>query len=106
VVGEISVQELKARRDSGEQPFIVDVREGWELEVANIPGVTHIPMGEIQQRLAELSPDRETIVMCRSGGRSMQVARFLATQGFGRVFNLKGGILAWSADIDPNVPTY
>jgi adenylyltransferase/sulfurtransferase len=106
MVGAITPTELKARLDAGEQPFVIDVREAWELEVASLPGVVHLPMGEIADRLAELDPARETIVMCRSGGRSMQVAQFLARNGFRSVLNLTGGILAWSRDIDPTVETY
>ena len=76
------------------------MREGWELEVASIPDVLHIPMNEIPARLGELDPNGEIVVMCRSGGRSMQVAQFLARNGFRSVANLTGGILAWSRDVD------
>ena len=85
---------------------MIDVREKWELDVASIPDVRHIPMGEIPARLAELDPHQEIVVMCRSGGRSMQVAQFLARNGFDNVANLTGGILAWSRDVDPSVRTY
>jgi rhodanese-related sulfurtransferase len=85
---------------------VLDVREAWELDVARLPDVVHIPMNEIPERLSELNPATETIVMCRSGGRSMRVAQYLASQGFGRVANLEGGILAWGAEIDRNVPQY
>jgi rhodanese-related sulfurtransferase len=74
--------------------------------VASIPEVRHIPMGEIPGRLAELDPHQEIVVMCRSGGRSMQVAQFLARNGFANVANLTGGILAWSRDVDPSVRAY
>ena len=63
-------------------------------------------MGEISSRLAELDPRRDTVVICRSGGRSAQVAQFLERQGFSSVFNLAGGILAWSRDLDPTIPQY
>jgi rhodanese-related sulfurtransferase len=106
VVNEITVQELKARREAGSGPLVIDVREKWELEVASIPDVRHIPMGELPARLAELDPHQETVVMCRSGGRSMQVAQFLTRNGFENVANLTGGILAWSRDVDPSVRTY
>ena len=106
MVNEISVNELKARREAGTGPFVVDVREKWELEVASIPDVLHIPMGEIPARLGELDASREIVVMCRSGGRSMQVAQFLARNGFQSVANLTGGILAWSRDVDPSVRAY
>jgi rhodanese-related sulfurtransferase len=106
VVNEISPSELKARREAGTGPLVLDVREKWELEVASIPDVLHIPMGEIPGRLGELESDREIVVMCRSGGRSMQVAQFLARNGFRLVANLTGGILAWSRDVDPTIRAY
>jgi rhodanese-related sulfurtransferase len=106
VVNEITAQELKARREAGTGPLVVDVREKWELDVASIPDIRHIPMGEIPARLPELDPHQEIVVMCRSGGRSMQVAQFLARNGFENVANLTGGILAWSRDVDPSVRAY
>jgi rhodanese-related sulfurtransferase len=106
VVTEIAPAELAARRATGDPPLVLDVREGWELNVARIPDVLHIPMNEIPARLSELDKDREIVVMCRSGGRSMQVAQFLARNGFQSVANLSGGILAWSRDIDPSVEPY
>jgi sulfur-carrier protein adenylyltransferase/sulfurtransferase len=106
VVTEISVHELKAKWDAGQAPVVIDVREDYELDIARLPNVVHIPMNDIAKRLSELNPGAETIVMCRSGGRSMRVAQFLAAQGFASVANLAGGILAWSAEIDPNVKQY
>jgi rhodanese-related sulfurtransferase len=106
VINEITAQELKARREAGTGPLVIDVRESWELGVASIPDVLHIPMGEIPARLTELDPHQEIVVMCRSGGRSTQVAQFLDRNGFGNVANLTGGILAWSRDVDPSVRAY
>lgn len=106
MVTEIAPAELAARRATGAPPLVLDVREGWELNVARIPDVLHIPMNEIPARLSELDKDREIVVMCRSGGRSMQVAQFLARNGFQSVANLSGGILAWSRDVDPSVEPY
>jgi rhodanese-related sulfurtransferase len=106
MVNEISPLELKSRRDAGTGPLVVDVREGWELDTARIPDVLHIPMSEIPARLGELEREREIVVMCRSGGRSMQVAQFLVRNGFQSVANLTGGILAWSRDVDPAVRQY
>ena len=105
-IREISVQELKARRDRGEQPVVLDVRENWELQLARIPGVVHVPMNQVPARLSEFARDAETIVMCHAGGRSMRVAQFLASQGFSNVANLSGGIAAWSALVDATVPQY
>jgi rhodanese-related sulfurtransferase len=106
MVHEISPTELKRRRDAGTGPVVVDVREKWELDTASIPEVLHIPMAEIPSRIGELDASQEIVVMCRSGGRSMQVAQFLARNGFGSVANLTGGILAWSRDVDPSVRAY
>jgi len=103
---EISVEELKARRDSGDNPLVIDVREAWELQLAQIPGVVHVPMNEVPARLIEFSKDAETIVMCHAGGRSMRVAQFLVKQGFTNVANLTGGISAWSESVDATVPRY
>jgi rhodanese-related sulfurtransferase len=85
---------------------VVDVREKWELDLASIPDVKHIPMGEIPARLAELDPHQEIVLMCKAGGRSTQVAQFLDRNGFKSVANLTGGILAWSRDVDPSVRAY
>ena len=85
---------------------LLDVREQDEWEAGHVEGALHIPMGQIAARLAELDPARETVVICRSGGRSLQVATFLAGRGFGSVYNLAGGILAWSRDLDPRIPQY
>jgi rhodanese-related sulfurtransferase len=106
MVREISVAELKARRDRGEQPLVIDVREGWELQLAGIPGVVHVPVNELPGRLSEFSRATETIVMCHAGGRSLRVAQYLSNQGFTNVANLSGGISAWSESVDATVPQY
>jgi rhodanese-related sulfurtransferase len=106
MVREISALELKARRDRGENPLVIDVREDWELQLARIPDVLHLPMSQVPSRTHELSPDVETIVMCHAGGRSLRVAHFLANQGFTNVANLSGGISAWSEEVDATVPRY
>lgn len=106
MVAQVSARDLKARLDAGERPAILDVREPWELAIAQLPGVIHIPMDELARRVPELDAARETVVMCRSGGRSMQAALFLESRGFQRVANLEGGILAWSRDVDPSIATY
>jgi rhodanese-related sulfurtransferase len=84
---------------------LLDVREEWELGVASVPDVVHIPMGEVADRLGELDRNREVVVLCRSGRRSLQVANFLQQNGFQAV-NLAGGILAWSRELDATIPTY
>jgi rhodanese-related sulfurtransferase len=106
MVAEVTVEQLSSRLGGDDAPVVVDVRETWELEICRLPGVLHIPMGEIPGRLAELDPDRDTVIMCRSGGRSLQVARFLEARGFRSVANLTGGILAWGERIDPSLRPY
>jgi rhodanese-related sulfurtransferase len=104
-VAEITPTEFVARRDGGESLTLLDVREDWELGVASVPGVVHIPMGEVADRLGELDRGREVVVLCRSGRRSLQVANFLQQNGF-QAINLAGGILAWSRELDATIPTY
>jgi rhodanese-related sulfurtransferase len=106
MIREISVEELKARRDRGESPLVLDVREDFELQLASIPDVVHVPMNQLPARLSEFSPAVEIIVMCHAGGRSMRVAHFLENQGFTNVANLSGGISAWSQIVDATVPRY
>jgi rhodanese-related sulfurtransferase len=104
-IPEITPAEFVARRDRGEALTLLDVREGWEIGVANVPGTVHIPMGEVAARIGELNPTVEVVVLCRSGRRSLEVARYLQQNGF-RTVNLAGGILAWSRDLDATIPTY
>jgi rhodanese-related sulfurtransferase len=98
-VGELSPTEFAARRAAGDNLFLLDVREPGELVAASVAGAVHIPMGEVPARLAELPRDREVVVMCHAGGRSLRVAHFLASQGFGPVHNLAGGIMAWADEL-------
>ncbi|MGB0052539.1 MAG: rhodanese-like domain-containing protein, partial [Terracidiphilus sp.] len=104
-IPQITVSELKQRIDAGEDLFILDVREPFEYQIANIGGKL-IPQGEVPQRLAEIDRDREIIVQCKSGGRSQRIAEFLKQAGYPKVVNLSGGITAWSNEIDPTVPKY
>jgi rhodanese-related sulfurtransferase len=107
MVKEMTPREFLDRRLSGVALTLLDVREDWEIAVAAVPSeVVHIPMGQISDRLGELDPQKETVVICRSGGRSAQVAAYLDAHGFRSVANLAGGILAWSRDIDPRIPQY
>jgi len=100
---EISPEELQTRLASAEAPLVLDVREPYELESARLPGTTDIPMNQVPQRLAELDPARPLVVLCRSGGRSRNVANFLLQHGFQNVANLSGGLLAWAERIDPSL---
>jgi rhodanese-related sulfurtransferase len=106
MVKEITPIELQARLGTPDAPVVIDVREGWEREIASLPGTVHIPMNELPARLSELDSNGELVIMCRSGGRSMQVAQFLDRQGFRSVSNLTGGILAWSRDVDSSIRQY
>jgi adenylyltransferase/sulfurtransferase len=102
----MTVEELKAKWDAGEAPTVIDVRESAELALAafSFP-VLHVPMGEVPARIGELPRDTTIVCACRSGARSASVVRFLRQQGLDAV-NLEGGILAWSARIDPTTPQY
>ena len=107
MVKEITPGEFVQRRASGIDMALVDVREDWEVKLAPAPtAFVHIPMGQIADRLGELDPEKDTVIICRSGGRSMQVALFLEQKNFASIANLSGGILAWSRDLDPNIPAY
>jgi rhodanese-related sulfurtransferase len=105
IVAEISVSQLKSRLEKGEEVFLLDVREPFEHEIANIKGKL-IPLGDLPSRLSELDTDRETIVYCHHGNRSRHAAEFLLRQGFQLVKNLTGGIEAWATEIDPKMPHY
>ena len=104
-VPQLTVHELKHKLDAGEDVLVLDVREPYEYQIANIGGKL-IPQNEVPQRLAEIPRDREIVVQCLSGGRSQRVAEFLVQSGYDKVANLAGGIRAWSAEIDPSVPQY
>jgi len=105
-VPEISVSELKQKLDAGEDINVLDVREPHEYEVANI-GAKLIPLGELPERLIEVESDGgEIAVLCRSGARSARAVKLMQDTGFGRVYNVKGGILAWSDEVDQSIPKY
>ncbi len=104
-VAQVTPVELKRRIDAGEDVFVLDVREPFEYQIANIGGKL-IPQNDVPQRLAEIDREREIVVHCKSGGRSQRIAEFLVQNGYPKVANLAGGILAWSDQIDPKVPKY
>jgi molybdopterin/thiamine biosynthesis adenylyltransferase/rhodanese-related sulfurtransferase/molybdopterin converting factor small subunit len=104
---EITATELKRRIDDGRDTQIIDVREPFEFEIARIPGTTLIPLGQVAARMSEIDPARETVVHCKAGVRSAKAIAALKEAGFaGRLINLKGGITAWSDEVDPAVPKY
>jgi adenylyltransferase/sulfurtransferase len=104
-VPEIAPRELKSRLDRGDDLFILDVREPHEYQICNLRGHL-IPLGELSRRVNELDSSREIVAHCRSGKRSAEAVEFLRSAGFRKVLNLKGGILAWSDEVDPSVPKY
>ena len=105
-VPSVSVQELKRKMDAREPLTLVDVRESWEYDIAQIAGSRLIPLGELEERLTELPREGILVIQCHSGVRSEQGARLLQQAGFANVYNLEGGIEAWSREVDPTVPRY
>jgi adenylyltransferase/sulfurtransferase len=104
---EITATELNARRLRGDRIQIIDVREPHEFDIAKIPGTKLIPLNHVVTRMNEIDPEVETIVHCKGGVRSAKAIQALKRAGFsGRLINLKGGITAWSEDVDPRVPKY
>jgi molybdopterin/thiamine biosynthesis adenylyltransferase/rhodanese-related sulfurtransferase len=103
---ETTVKELKSRLDRGEPIFILDVRNPEEFQICRIPGSVLVPLPQLPQRLSELDSNREMVVHCKSGMRSAKAIQFLRQQGFTKLSNLKGGILAWADQIDPAMPKY
>ena len=102
-VTQIDPAGLKAMMDARREFCLLDVREPWEVAIGRIPDSVCIPMHEIPARHAELDAQAEIIVMCQVGGRSQRAAEFLATHGFAKVSNLRGGIEAWARDVDPSL---
>jgi adenylyltransferase/sulfurtransferase len=103
---DVTVQELKARLDRGETPQIIDVREPLEFGICRIPGAVLIPLSQLPERIAEIDPGLEVILLCKVGLRSARAAAFLRAQGFANARNLAGGILAWIDQVDPTQPKY
>lgn len=105
---EIACPDVKAKLDAGDDFVLLDCREADEYAVAKIEAARFLPMSEIQQRLGELSADRDRqiVVHCHHGGRSLRVAQWLRQQGFAGAQSMSGGIDGWSQQIDPTVPRY
>ena len=104
--GDISPIEVKARLDRGDDFQLIDVREVFEHQIGNIPQAKLIPLGELPKRLNEVDPSRDVVVHCKMGGRSAKAADLLRANGYTKVLNMTGGILAWSDKVDPTVPKY
>lgn len=108
-VPEITPTELKARIDAGDVPLLVDVREYYEADIADLPELeqVRIPTAEFAGRFEEeVDRDAEVVVYCRSGRRSAWAAQILLNAGYDRVLNLKGGVLGWREEVDPDLPRY
>lgn len=103
---EIDVLEARRLLQSDDGAVLLDVREPYEVAIAQLPGSTCIPMRQIPAKFAELPADRHLLVLCHGGVRSMQVTRFLRANGRPRVTNIAGGIDAWSQQCDGSVPRY
>jgi adenylyltransferase/sulfurtransferase len=108
VIPSITPIELKQRIDNGEPITIIDVREEFEWDIANLGafGARLIPLDQVLDRRGEIDPDSDTVILCRSGSRSAGAIRQLRTHGYDRLMNLKGGIRGWAEAIDPSMPTY
>jgi len=102
---EVTVEELKSKIDNGEDFQLIDVRETFEYEVSNLGGL-NIPLSGILIEVDKIAKDKPVVVQCRSGKRSAQAVMMLEQQGFDNLANLKGGILAWKEDIDPEIDVY
>ncbi|MBS1625053.1 MAG: rhodanese-like domain-containing protein [Bacteroidetes bacterium] len=102
---EKTVSELKAMMDKGEDFQLIDVREPQEAEICQIGGML-IPMNTIPDHMDEIAKDKPVVIHCRSGARSGRIVEYLESQGFDNLYNLKGGILAWADEIDPEMAKY
>lgn len=104
----LSAPELKAWLDdsSRPKPILLDVREAWELDKCRLDGVQHIPMRDIPARQQEIDAEQPVVCICHHGARSMQVALFLDKQQPGEIYNLTGGVDAWTRQVDPAFPAY
>ena len=103
---EVSVRELAAERKQGRKLVVVDVREAHEIAVAAFPGALHIPLRQLPGRMKELDPHLPIVTLCHSGQRSLRAREVLVAAGFNNVRSVKGGIDAWSREVDPGVPRY
>jgi sulfur-carrier protein adenylyltransferase/sulfurtransferase len=104
-VEQITPEQLKQELDSQKDVFVLDVREPFEFQIANIGGHL-IPLNDLPKRVGELNPQQDIVVHCKGGGRSQQAAEFLKSSGFTKVRNLAGGINSWADRVDPKVPKY
>ncbi len=106
VISEIEPAALAKRMERGDDLQLIDVREEWEWQIARLPGARLIPLGQLSSQIETLDPNREAVIYCKSGVRSMYAAYELEDAGFKKIANVTGGILRWSRDVDPGVPRY
>lgn len=102
----ITPAELKERMDKGDKLLLLDVREAHEIEISKLPNIIHIPMNDVPDRIHELDSADEIICICRSGGRSANVAGFLVQSGFQKVHNMVGGMNGYAQQVDQSIPVY
>ncbi len=103
---EVTPQQLAEKLKCPNPPLLIDVREPHEHAYCHIEGAQLKPLGGIMRWIRELDPEADIVFQCHTGVRSAQAAGYAQSLGFKRVFNLKGGIDAWSVMIDPKVPRY
>ena len=105
---QVTPGELKAWLDDAARPdpFLLDVRESWEVAICQIDGSKSLPMGELISRWPDLDPEQPTVVICHHGMRSLQVVHFLTRSGFKATVNLRGGVAAWADEVEPSMARY
>jgi rhodanese-related sulfurtransferase len=103
---EIEPRALAARLSAGAPPRLIDVREAWEFAIAALPGAELVPGSVLARGAAAIPRDREIVLYCHSGMRSAHWLNALRAQGYERISHLRGGIDAWSTQVDPSVPRY
>lgn len=100
---DVTAKDLRKKLDRGEAVVLLDVRQPWEFATGHVPGAVLLPLPELPGRLDELDPDAEIVTICMVGERSACAAEYLQSHGFRNVLNLRGGLHAWAADVDPRV---
>lgn len=103
---EITVKELNAFLKMGDDVTIIDVREPWEIDIAKLPRAINIPLATLSDNLSAIPDSGRVVISCHSGRRSMNACLYLHSKGFTNTVNLKGGIEAWSKEIDESIPLY